>query len=71
MSLGWLLPLPLLLIYFSVPAAMITSATNETEKRKTLQRLQVLAERTMNHTEKEIKLVYVTVRDFGRSDFDV
>lgn len=63
-SLRWL-------IYFVVPAAMITSATNETEKRKTLQRLQTLTEKTKNRTEKEIKLVYVTVRHLGGSRFDV
>jgi hypothetical protein len=41
---------------------MITSATNQTEKKQTLQGLQMLAERTMNRAEKEIKLIYVTVR---------
>lgn len=50
--------------FFTVPAAMITSATPEKEKKKTLQRLQMLAERSVNRAEKEIKLVYVTVSSF-------
>jgi len=51
----------------TVPAAMITSGTPETEKKQTLQRLQILTERSMNRTEKEIKLIYVTVRICVRS----
>jgi len=46
---------------------MITSGTSETEKKQTLQRLQMLTERSTNRTEKEIKLVYVTVRIYIRS----
>jgi hypothetical protein len=54
--------------HFKVPAAMITSTTSETEKKQTLQRLQMLTERSVNRAEKEIKLVYVTVR--GRNSLD-
>ena len=55
----------LFLTYFTVPAAMLTSGTSETEKKQTLQRLHMLAERSMNRVEREIKLIYVTVRDCG------
>lgn len=44
-----------------VSAAMITSGTKEAEKKKTLQRLHMLAEQRTSPDEKEIKLIYVTV----------
>lgn len=41
---------------------MLTSASKESEKKRILQQLHTLADRSVDPSDKEIKLIYVTVR---------
>ncbi len=52
-------------LYPSVAAAMLTSASKVTEKKQILQRLHMLADRNVDPSDKEIKLIYVTVIIFA------